>query len=94
MRCRRRRLGRAGGDFVGVEPRALEWVPKNFAGVQGDVRAFGVHALDGEFSREKRLEVLIDVVGWGDEKGGVDGDGWAGVVGVFASRRGPGGEGF
>ena len=88
------------GDDVGVEPRAgteLERVPKNarVQMVQGYVRAFGVHALDGEFSREKRLEVLIDVVGWGDEKGGVDGDGWAGVVvGVFASRRGTGGEGF
>ena len=44
--------------------------------IQGYVRAFGVHALDGEVPGEKRLEVLFDVEGWSDEKGGVDGDGW------------------
>lgn len=94
LRLRRRR--RTCGDSVGVEPEALEWVPKaaRVQMVQGYVRASGVHALDGEFFREKRLEVLIDVVGWGDEKGGANGAGWAGIVGVFASRRGPGGEGF
>ena len=55
-RLRRRLRRRACGDSVGVEPEALKWVPKDarVQMVQGYVRASGVHALDGEFSREKR----------------------------------------